>query len=62
MYRITFKIKLGYYFEFLTPETVKLLGSTKNKTTKDKDGENVHHLEIVGIALVHCNLVINDYQ
>ena len=35
--RITFKINTGYYLELLTPETVKLLGSTKNKITKDKN-------------------------
>ena len=34
--RITFKIKSGYYLELLTPETKKLLGSTKNKITKDR--------------------------
>ena len=34
--RITFKIKTGYYLELLTPETMKLLGTTKNKITKDK--------------------------
>ena len=28
--RITFKIKIGYYFELLTPETMKLLGNTKS--------------------------------
>ena len=27
--RITFKIKTWYYLDFLTPETMKLLGSTK---------------------------------
>ena len=27
--RIPFKIKIGYYLEFLTPESMKLLGSTK---------------------------------
>ena len=42
--RITFKIKTGYYLELLTPETMKLLGSTKNKITKDKNGENVPHI------------------
>ena len=26
--RIIFKIKTGYYFELLTPETMKLFGST----------------------------------
>ena len=42
--RITFKIKTGYYLELLTAETMKLLGSTKNKITKDKNGENVPHI------------------
>ena len=39
--RVTFKIKKGYYPELLTPETMKLLGSTESKITKDKNGENV---------------------
>ena len=60
--RITFKIKNGYYLELLTPETMKLLGSTESKITKDKNGENVPHLEIVELVLVHCSLVNNDYQ
>ena len=60
--RITFKIKNGYYLELLTPEIMKLLGSTESKITKDKNGENVPHLEIVELVLVHCNLVNNDYQ
>ena len=60
--RITFKIKNEYSLELLTPETMKLLGSTKNKITKDKDGENVTHLETTEVVLVHCNIVDNDYQ
>ena len=60
--RITFKIKNGYYLELLTPETMKLLGSTESKITKNKNGENVPHLEVVELVLVHCNLVNNDYQ
>ena len=60
--RITFKIKNGYYLDLLTPETMKLLASTKSKITKDKNGENVPHLEIVELVLVHCNLLNNDYQ
>ena len=60
--RVTFKIKTGYYLQLLTPETMKLLGSTKNKITKDKNGENVPHLEITEVVLVHCNIVNNDYQ
>ena len=53
--RITFKIKNGYYLGLLTPETMKLLESTESKITKDKNGENVPHLEIVEVVLVHCN-------
>ena len=60
--RITFKIKSGYYLELLTPETMKLLGSAENKMTKDQKGENVPHLEVVELVLVHCNVVNNDYQ
>ena len=41
---------------------MKLLGSTENKITKDKNGENVPHLEIAEVVLVHCNIVNNDYQ
>ena len=59
--RITFKIKTGYYIELLTPETMKLLGSTENKITKDKNGENVPHFEITEVVLVHCNIVNNDH-
>ena len=40
---------------------MKLLGSTESKTTKDKNGKNVPHLEITELVLVHCNLVNNDY-
>ena len=41
---------------------MKLLGSTKSKITKDKNGENVPHLGISEVLLVHCNIVNNDYQ
>ena len=60
--RIVFKIKKGYTLELLTPETMKLLGSTKEVVNKDKNGENVPKLETVEVVLVHCNLVKNDYQ
>ena len=60
--RITFKIKNGYNLELLTKETMKLLGTTENKITTDKHGENVSHLEITEIVLVHCNIANNDYQ
>ena len=60
--RITFKIKKWYSLELLTPETMRLLGSTENKKTKDKNGENVPHLEITEVVLVHCDIVNIDYQ
>ena len=41
---------------------MKLPGSSENKVTKDKNGENVSHLEITEVVLVHCNIVNNDYQ
>ena len=40
---------------------MKLLGRTENKITKDKNGQNVPHLEITEVVLVHCNIVNNDY-
>ena len=60
--RVTLKIKTGYYLELLTHETMKLLGSTENKIAKDKNGENVPHLRITEVVLVHCNIVNNYYQ
>ena len=60
--RITFEIKTGYYLELLTPETMKLIGCTKKKITKDENGENVPHLEITEVISVHCNIFNNDYQ
>ena len=60
--RVTFRIKTGYNLELLTSETMKLLGSTENEITKDKNGENVPHLEITKVVLVHCNVISNDYR
>ena len=60
--RIVFKIKTGYKLELLTPETIKLLGSTKKVVDKNKNSENVPKLESVEVVLAHCNLVKNDYQ
>ena len=48
--RIIFKSKTGYYLKLLMPETMKLHGSTKNKTTKDKYGENVPHITITEVV------------
>ena len=62
--RVTFKIKNGYSLELSTPQKLKLklLGSSENKITKDENGENVPHLEIMEVVLVHCNIVNNDYE
>ena len=41
---------------------MKLLGSTQEKITKDKNSENVLQLEITEVVLVHCNIINNHYQ
>ena len=60
--RITFKKKTGYYLELLMPEIMKLLGSTKSMITKDENGENVPHLKITEVVLIHSNIVNNDFH
>ena len=52
------KIKTGYKLELLTPEIIRLLGSTRKYIDSDKNSENVS----AEVVLVHCNLVKNDYQ
>ena len=41
---------------------MKLLGGIENKIPKDKNDENVAHLEIIEVILDHCNIVDNHYQ
>ena len=53
--RIRSKITGGYYFQILTPETMKSLRSTKSKITKEENGETV-------VLLINCNFGKNDYQ
>ena len=60
--KIKNRIICGYKLELLTPETIKLLGSTEEDVDQDNNGENVPKLEIVEAVLVYCNLVKNDYQ
>ena len=60
--RITFKIKNGYYLELLTSETMKLFVSAESKIAEEKHGENVLHLEVVELVLIHYNIVDNNYQ
>ena len=56
------KIETGYYDELLKPETMTFHGNTKSKVTNDKNSENMPHLEITAVVLIHCNIVNNDHQ
>ena len=60
--RITFKIKTGYQLELLTPETIKLLGSTEIEITKNENGKNVPGLEITEAVSGNCNIVNINIQ
>ena len=60
-------MKTGYSLKLITPETMKLIGSTKSKITKDKITvskitENVPHLGITEAVSFHCNIINNHYQ
>ena len=57
-----FTIKDGYKLELKTPETMKLLGSTKKLIDKTKNGENILVLKVAEVVLGQCNLVDNQYQ
>ena len=60
--RLTFKLKDRYKQELRTPETMKLLGSTKKLINKIKNGEKVTSYEAVEVVLIQFNLVDNQYQ
>ena len=60
--RLHLKSKSGHNFKFLTPETMKSLGRTESKITKDKNSENVPHLKITEVVLVSCKIANNDYE
>ena len=60
--RTTLIIETRCYLELLKPEAIKLLQCTGNKTTKNKNGEYILHLEITEVILVYSNTVNNDYQ
>ena len=51
--RIVFKIKTSYKLELLSPETMRLLGSTKKDVDQDKDGKDMPKLKSVEVVLVH---------
>ena len=60
--KIVFKSKTGYKLESLSPETMKLLGSTKRDFDQNKDGEHVPKFESSEVVLILCNLVNKNYQ
>ena len=62
MEKILIKHHYRYSLELLTSEIMKLLGSTENKITKDKNSENVPYHEIKEVVIVHCNILNNGYQ
>ena len=41
---------MGYYLQQLTPETMKLLRSSKSKITNEENGESIPNLEISSIS------------
>ena len=55
------RITWGYYLQILTTVTLKLLRSMKSKLNRHDYDENVPHLEINEVVLVHFNTVNNDY-
>ena len=59
---ITFKIKTRYYLKLLIAEMIKLLESTKDKISKEKNSENLPHLEINEVVIARRNNISNDYQ
>ena len=60
--RIVFKVKAGYKLELLSPESMRLLGSTKKDIDQNKDRGNEPKLKSVEVVYVHFNLVNNNYQ
>ena len=57
-----FKMKTGFYLQLLTPETMKLIASTKNKKSKNENGGNVPNLKTTEVILIHCNIADNNCQ
>ena len=46
-------MKAGYHLELLILETMKLLGSTESKITKDRNSKTVPYLDIIEEILIH---------
>ena len=57
-----FEIKAKYYLTLLMHGTMALVGSTKSKIYKDKNGENLHQLEFTEVVLIHFHIINNSCQ
>ena len=60
--RVTFRIKSGYYLDFLTSKTIRLPEITGRRITKDKNGENLPQTKITEVAVVNCTIINKQYQ
>ena len=49
-YELFSKFRTGYKLELLTPETMRLLRTTKKDVDSDKNSENVPRLESVEVV------------
>ena len=56
------KLRMDYILSFWHLKHRSYLGTLKTKKTRDKNGENIPHLEIAEVVLVRCNIVNNYYQ
>ena len=41
---------------------MRIIGSIKNKKTKDGNGKKLPYVYFTEVLLIHCNIVSNDYQ
>ena len=61
-------MNLNYQMDHIQYQIFKIIlsiflkNTVKVFITKDKNGENVPHLEIVELVLTHCNIVNNNYM
>ena len=63
--RIIFKIQTGHKLDLLTPETMRLLGSTKKDADADKNGEiapKLEFLEIFQCIVIQPKMITNTHQ
>ena len=64
--RTVFKIKTGYKLELLTPETMKLLGSTKKKmlikTKMEKLYQNQNMLKLFQCIAISSKMITSTHQ